>query len=117
VTQIQVTNVTRRTELGANVRVADRLWMRVRGLIGRAISPGEGLLIVPCNGVHTFGMRYSLDVAFLDKAGRVVAVNPVMQPNRMSKIHRGAHAVLEVPAGTLAQTGTVAGDKLLLQPK
>jgi uncharacterized protein len=62
-------------------------------------------------------MRYSLDVAFLDKSGSVVAVNAAMQPNRMSKIHRGAHAVLEVPAGTLAQTGTVAGDKLQLQPK
>jgi uncharacterized protein len=72
---------------------------RLRGLAwrGRAAA-GPGLLIPRCSSVHTFGMRFALDVYFLDRGGRVLAVRRRVLPRRVVW-HRGAAAVLEIPAG------------------
>jgi len=72
---------------------------------------GEGLIIAPTNAIHTFFMRFAIDVAFLSKAGVVVKISTALRPWRMSATFR-AFAVLELPAGTLAQTGTIVGDTL-----
>ena len=66
---VSVRNVDRDAELGGRVRVADRWWPRLRGMIGRPEpEQGEGLLLMPCQGVHMHWMGYALDVAFLDPA-------------------------------------------------
>jgi uncharacterized membrane protein (UPF0127 family) len=99
--------------LGNRVRVAKTFLSRLVGLLGTPeLPPGEGLWIVPASGVHTFGMPYPVDVAFLDARGGVVGLEPGLRPNRWSRFHTGARAVLEVRAGTLAVTGTVVGDRL-----
>lgn len=93
--------------------MADRWWLRLRGLLGRPpLRAGEGLLLVPCRGVHTVGMREPLDIAVLDRVGTVIAVYPALPPGRGTPLHRRGVAVLELPAGTLAATGTVPGDPL-----
>lgn len=58
------------------------------------------------------GMKYAIDVAFLDRDGRVVAVNPELQPGGRSGWHRRARHALELPAGILRETGTRVGDSL-----
>lgn len=99
--------------LGDRIRVADRWWPRLRGLLGRPEpAPGEGLLILPSRGVHMVGMRYPLDVVLADAAGRVVACFPDLRPGRSTGFHRNARMALEIPVGTLAATGTRPGDEL-----
>jgi uncharacterized membrane protein (UPF0127 family) len=110
---VTVTNVSRGRILGTRVGVADGWWSRLRGLLGRpSPTEGEGLLLLPCRSVHMFGMRYPLDVGFLDRAGSVMAAYHTRPPGARSGWHRRAHAALELPAGTLRRTDTHEGDML-----
>jgi uncharacterized protein len=78
--------------------VADSFRSRLRGLAWRRRSQaGPGLLIPRCASVHTFGMRFALDVCFLDRGGRILAVRRGVPPRRVVR-HHGAAAVLEIPA-------------------
>lgn len=109
---ISVRNQDRGIEIGDRVRVADRWWPRLRGMIGHPEpGPGEGLLIHPCQGVHMHWMRYALDVAFLDEEDRVVALYHGLKPWRFSKTHKDAVCAVELQTGTLERTGTEIGDR------
>jgi hypothetical protein len=108
---VRAVNLARHRVLGGRIGVADRWWLRLRGLAGRAgLEPGEGLLLRPCRAVHMIGMKFPLDVAFLDKGNLVVARYPRLSPGARTRWHRTALAVLELPAGTLDETGTMEGD-------
>jgi uncharacterized membrane protein (UPF0127 family) len=110
---LAITNTDRGVLVGDKVRLANRWWTRFRGLLGRStLDAGEGLMLVPCRGVHMFGMRMSLDLAFLDQAGVVTALYHRIEPGARTTIHREAWGVLELPAGVLAETGTAIGDRL-----
>jgi len=110
---VRVVNRTRETLLGDKVRTAGTLLSRLIGLLGTAaIAEGEGLWIVPCRGVHTLGMRYPIDVAFLDAGGGVVGILEGFPPNRVGPVFRDARGALELRAGSLAATGTALGDRL-----
>lgn len=86
---------------------------RLKGLIGRrGLADGEALLIRSCKGVHTVGMRFPIDVVFLDRDDRVVAVKEKMPPNRMSAIYLRASSALELPAGAVERSRTRPGDTL-----
>jgi uncharacterized membrane protein (UPF0127 family) len=111
---IAVHNQDRDQTVGERVRVADRWWSRARGLLGKTLDEGEGLLIRPCRAVHMFGMGYPIDVAFLDAESRVVAMYAGLRPGRMTRFHRSAETALELPAGQLARTGTRVGDRLTI---
>ena len=90
---------------------------RLRGLLGRAsLGDGEGLLIEPCNAIHTFFMRFTIDAAFLSPDLRVLRAIAGLRPWRATRFHRGAAMVVELPRGTLQRTGTREGDVLLAQP-
>lgn len=108
---VRAVNTARGRILGTRIGVADRWWLRLRGLSGRADLPsGEGLLLSPCRAVHMMGMKFPLDVAFLDAGNRVVARYERLPPGGRTRWHRRARAALELPAGTLAETRTVEGD-------
>jgi uncharacterized membrane protein (UPF0127 family) len=110
---VEARNADRGTLLGARVGVADRWWLRLRGLSGKqGLASGEGLLLEPCRAVHMFGMRFPIDVAFLARDGSVVAVYPSLAPGARTQYHRAARSALELPAGTLAATGTMPGDRI-----
>jgi uncharacterized protein len=88
----------------------------MRGLLGRdGLAQGEGLLIKPCGSVHTFFMRFPLDVVFLDRELSVVAVRPEVRPWRTAGA-RGAKIALELAAGEAARLGIAAGMQLRLAP-
>ncbi|HEY7473033.1 MAG TPA: DUF192 domain-containing protein [Gemmatimonadota bacterium] len=111
--RVRVTNATRGRELGDRVILANWFWPRLRGLIARPrIERGEGLMIVPCRGVHMYLMTYPIDVALMDDAGSVVAMYRDLSPGTRTRWHRDARQALEVPAGTLAETHTTLGDRV-----
>ena len=94
--------------------VADNPWTRMRGLLGRSSLPaGEGLLIRPTGSVHTFFMRFPIDVVFLDRELSVVGVAAELRPWRIAG-RRGAKAVLELPAGESARRRIEPGTRLRL---
>jgi uncharacterized membrane protein (UPF0127 family) len=98
--------------LGDAIEVADTSSKRRTGLLKHASLPeGHGLWIVPCEAVHTFGMTFPIDVLFLNKKRKVLKVRKDMGRRRMA-IWLIAHSVLELPAGTVAATGTQPGDEL-----
>jgi uncharacterized membrane protein (UPF0127 family) len=114
VTYLRADNPARGSTLGTRIALADRWWYRLRGLIGRsALEPGEGLILRPCRAVHMAWMSFALDVAFLDPRGGVVATYHRLAPGARTRWHAGARDALELPAGTLAATGTLDGDTIV----
>jgi len=92
--------------------LADSPVSRMRGLLGReGLGQGEGLLLRPASSVHTFFMRFPIDVVFLDRALVVLGISDGVDPGRATS-RRGAKAVLELPAGESACRGLSVGDKL-----
>ena len=102
--------------------VADRVTIaatradRRRGLLGRSrLEPGEALLIAPCNGVHMFFMRFSIDMLALDRNGVVVDAVSELKPWRIRLPRRGSYSVLELTAGTLVKTQTKIGHRIIIE--
>ena len=79
-----------------------------------ALAPGDGLWIVPCEGVHTFGMKFAIDLVFLTKRRKVHKIRHAV-PRRRIAIDLLAHSVLELPPGTILATRTAVGDQLQLE--
>lgn len=108
-------NVTRQSFLATQLRVARSHQQRLIGLIGTPASrfqSGAGLWIVPCHGVHTIGMRYPIDVIYLDSNRHVLRIDHAVQPWRFTPVLVEAATVLELPAHTVWGTGTVVGDEI-----
>jgi uncharacterized membrane protein (UPF0127 family) len=110
---MQATNLTRRTVLAKNLTVADTFVSSLFGLIGRRCLEIEaGLWIVPCQSVHTFWMRFPIDVVFIDRKKTVVHVVENMKPFRVSKHVSKANGVIELPVNVIRSTMTCVGDQI-----
>ncbi len=109
-------NLTRGSIVATQVAKADTSASRNKGLLGReSLAPEAGLWIVPCPMIHTFFMKFSIDVLFLDSALRVVRVIEDLRPWRLSPWVWSANSVLELKGGVLK--GSVrAGDQLEMRP-
>ena len=109
---IRVYNRTRGTEIASAAEVANTSERRREGLLKKTgLAPGEGLWISPCEAVHCFFMKFTIDVLFLSKSKQVVKVRPSLKPWRIAGSMK-AHSVLELPEGRIAATGTLPGDEL-----
>ena len=88
---------------------------RRRGLLGRdGLDPGAALIIAPCNSVHTFFMRFAIDVVYVDRAGRVRKIVRALRPWRISAA-MSAYAVIELGAGSLDGCDIECGDRLYVE--
>jgi len=99
----------------SNLIIADRFFSRVKGLIGKkSLSKEEGLLITKCNSIHTFFMKFPIDVLFLKKENkssfRVVKKIEKMEPFRLSPLVLKADTVLELKAGKLSEISVEEND-------
>jgi uncharacterized membrane protein (UPF0127 family) len=109
---VRILNLTREVVLAQRVEVADYGASRRKGLLGRSGLPaGEGIWIVPCESVHTFGMKFPIDLVYLDRNKKVKKVRSGVPPWRLSAC-LSAHSVIELAAGTIHMTQTNPGDKL-----
>ena len=108
-----VFNKTQDLNLTYRVSGARKLLTRLTGLLGTyPADKGKGLHIVPCTGVHTFGMRYPVDVVFLDGEGKVVQLVRHLAPNRMTGVIPSARSALEFASDALAEGDIRVGDSL-----
>jgi uncharacterized membrane protein (UPF0127 family) len=106
-------NIRNSKQLADNVTIANSLFKRMKGLLGKKyMLNGEALWIKPCLSVHTFGMKFPVDVAFLNKRNQVIATIRNLQPNRLTKLYLKSSSVLELPAGVLEATDTRVGDEI-----
>jgi len=106
-------NQTRRCVIAANVDKADTALSRMKGLLGRkSIDRDYGLWIAPGNSIHTFFMKFPIDVVFLSKSNQVLKLLQDIKPNRLSSIVWGARSILELSSGAILQSGTQVGDQV-----
>jgi uncharacterized protein len=111
--KVSILNQARNTTLATAAEVANTSAKRRTGLLKKdKLEPGEGLWISPCESVHTFFMKFAIDLVYLDRKKRVRKVRHAVPPWRLS-VCLTAHSVLELPAGTAAETGTQRGDQLI----
>jgi hypothetical protein len=109
-------NASLNTLIADRVGVAATRASRAVGLLSRSsLEPGEALWIVPSRGVHTWGMRFTIDVLALDEEGTVIDCVSNLRPWRIRLPRRGTAGVLELPAGTLQASGTSVGHRVLLE--
>jgi uncharacterized protein len=95
-----------------HVSLANTPWLRLRGLLGRPqLAAEQGLLITPCNGVHSFAMKYPLDIVFLDSNNSVIKLTRGLKPWRATSC-LGAAKVLELSAGVIEKKNINQGDSL-----
>ena len=114
-------NVSRSTSLADRLEVADGLWGKFMGLMGRArLEPDTGLWLPGSNGIHMMFMRFAIDAVFVGKPDPARdGARPVVSVHRglrawtgLVPLVRGAHGVLELPVGTIAASGTAKGDRI-----
>jgi uncharacterized protein len=109
-------NVNLNSVIADKVGVAATRPARRTGLLNHdRLEPGEALWIVPSRGVHTFGMKFTIDVIALDERGVVIDCVPNMKPWRIRLPRRGTAGVLELPAGRVAASGTELGHRILFE--
>jgi uncharacterized membrane protein (UPF0127 family) len=101
--------------LAADVREARTIGARMRGLMGRGVMPGDGLLIKPADSIHTFFMRMPIDLIFLAADGTVLKLCEAVKPWRIRLMPRHAAAVLEMAAGFIGRHALVSGERLVLE--
>ncbi len=107
----QIINVTRKLSVANQAKVARTPWERMVGLLSRQrLQPGEGMIFPHCRAIHTFGMRFPIDVVFL-KDESVVKVVPALAAGHMAEA-TGADTVIELPSGAAALAGIELGDKI-----
>ena len=108
--RFQMTNLTRRTRIASSVEVADSGAKRSKGLLGRTgLAPGEAIWIVPCESVHTFGMKFAIDLIYLDRQLRIRKIRSDVRPWRISGCLT-AHSVVELASGSIRTVDAQVGD-------
>jgi uncharacterized membrane protein (UPF0127 family) len=111
-----IRNQTRHTTVATDVHWARSAIDRTRGLLDwTSIDQGQALVISPCNSIHMFGMRFSIDVLFVDKGGQVIRAIEGLRPWRFTRIYFRARHTIELPLGAIATSLTELGDQLEIE--
>src|SRR5579864_8583771 len=112
---LYVFNLTRQSFVSLGVSPAETHITRLRGLLGRMrLRSDEGLWVVPCQGIHTIGLLFPIDVIYLDESRRVIHLIEHLGPFRIAAIKRQSSSVLELPTRTIYSSNTQVGDQLLI---
>lgn len=102
--------------LADNVIMADTIFKRMKGLLGaKEIKKGYALILNPCNSIHTFFMRFPIDVLFLNKNNQVIKVVHSIKPFRLTNIYLNSSLAIEFSSGTIRASQTQEGDTILFE--
>lgn len=109
----KILNKTKDTILAQDVMLADTPFKRIRGLLGRKeFKKEQALVLRPSNSIHTFFMRFAIDVIFIDKENKIIAIKICLRPWRLSRIYWQAQSVIELPLGVIIDSNTCVGDEI-----
>jgi uncharacterized protein len=107
---LKLINKTSNKVISENVMVADTFFKRLKGLMFTKELPEQNALhIVPCNEIHTFNMRYSIDVLYLDASNNIVAAHENMKPGKIGKRVKSSVSVVELPTGRVKKLNIKIG--------
>jgi uncharacterized protein len=110
---MKVVNKSKMTSLADKAIVAHSLLKRIIGLMDRkTLEKGEALIICPCKSIHTFFMRFPIDVVFVDKKDSIIKTISCLKPFRLTRAYWFSKSVIELPAGAISSTNTRQGDIL-----
>ncbi len=113
---MRIINQTKQAVLAEEAIVADTPLRRAKGLLGKKeFKPGQALLLRPCNSIHTFFMRFPIDVLFVDRNNKIVQVIPHLGPFRLTPVYFHACFAVELPAGTITAALISKGDILIIE--
>lgn len=112
---IRVVNKNNDTIIGDKIELADTFFARLKGLLGRTgLEEGEGIILTPCSAIHCLGMKFPIDVVFMDKDKKVIWIRENMEPGSI-EIKKSCVYVLEVGAGVIARKRVQIGHQLEFQ--
>jgi uncharacterized membrane protein (UPF0127 family) len=113
---MRIINRTKNVLLAQDTLMADSLFKRLKGLLGKeAFKPGQALVIKPCNSVHTFFMPFPIDILFVDRNHKVTKAITSLRPFRITPFYFNACFAIELPSGTIASSFTTQGDSLSIE--
>jgi len=113
---MKVININKDTLLADKAEIANTFLKRLVGLLNRkSLHKGQALILLPCNCIHSFFMRFIIDVIFLDKTGKVIGVLSSFKPFRFSPLFFRASCAVELPEGTIASNQTTVGDLVTIE--
>lgn len=112
---MQLYNQTKEIVLSSDVVLATNYFTRLKGLLGKKEFRNKAIIIKPCQQVHTWAMRFPIDVLFLNKDSQVLAMELELQPWKVSKKYKEAITVIEAEAGTFSRSGVSTGDVLTIK--
>lgn len=111
-----VINKDSQERLVRSLNIANTFKKRFFGLMTmKELQSDEGLILAPCNGVHTFFMKFPIDVLYLDKDNRIIEIFTQVEPWRVLPASKNTCSVMELPGGTIAKTGTKKGHRLSIE--
>ena len=111
-----VYNKTKETFLAFRVKIADSIFSRLVGLLGkRSLTPDSGVWICPANAIHTVGMLFSFDLVLIDKDFKVVGLREMIRPFKITRPNFRAESVLELPSHSIFKSRTEVGDQLVIE--
>lgn len=110
---MKIMNITRATTIAERIVVAENIFSRMKGLLGRkSFENGEALIIKRCRAIHMFFMLFAIDVIFIDKNFSVVGIVEKIKPFQLSPIFWKANFAIELPEGVIQNTRISLGDKI-----
>jgi len=108
---MKVINLSKNTVLADEAKMADTFFTRLVGLLNRnSLKKGEALILAPSNCIHSLFMRFTIDVIFLYKTGKVIDALTSFKPFRLSPVYFNASLTIELPEGVIRFTQTQPGD-------
>ena len=112
---MEIINKTKNTLLAKDIVIANTPFKRMKGLLGKKeFREGQALILKPCNSVHTFFLRFAIDVIFVDKHSKVIEAISCLKPFHLTRVHWLSALAIELPAGIILSSHTQEGDLLAI---
>lgn len=110
---LQLINKTKKIVIVEKLFIANSFWPRMKGLMGKKdLAEDEGLLLVPCNSVHSMFMRFPIDLLFLDRELKIIRIIERFKPWKATPIFRDCYQVVELRSGIVVKKGVSIKDEL-----
>lgn len=99
---MRLVNLENAQIIAESIESANTFFKRLKGLMFRQeLSPGSGIYLYPCNAIHTFFMKFPIDVLYIDKDWRIVGMEEHLQPGKVGKKFSAATSVIELESGSI----------------